>query len=117
MPSVDTSLPASEKPAQTQTLPLGAAARIHCEDTGVQYQSAAIFGSIPDAIFRLMSPDPQRPFAPTIMAAPMPPLAPHNCTRGSAYGCTAAAANGTSDDCTGDRPAAHRTHMRFLLRS
>ena len=41
------------------------------------------------------------------MAAPMPPVAPHNCTRGSAYGCTAAVANAGSDDCTGDRAAVH----------
>jgi hypothetical protein len=40
------------------------------------------------------------------MAALMPPVVPHDCTRGSAYDCTAAAAHGTSDDCTGNRAAA-----------
>jgi hypothetical protein len=33
-------------------------------------------------------------------------MVPHDCTRGSAYDCTAAAAHGTSDDCTGNRAAA-----------
>ena len=69
-------------------------------------------GSIPDAIFRLMS-GPTTTGAPIIMAAPMPPVAPHDCTRGSTYGCTAAAAHGTSDDCTGNRAAARRTPARL----
>ena len=43
----------------------------------------------------------------TNMAAPRPPVAPHGCTCGSAYGCTAAVANAGSDDRTGDRAAVH----------
>jgi hypothetical protein len=87
----------------------GAADPLHCEDTRSNINQH--IGSIPDATVRLMS-KPTTTGAPIIMAAPMPPVAPHDCTRGSTYGCTAAAAHGTSDDCTGNRTAARRTPAR-----
>jgi hypothetical protein len=39
------------------------------------------------------------------MAIPMPAVATRDCTGGSTYGCAAAAAYRTPNDCAGKRPA------------